>query len=88
MLIERERRSSQFLCLLGSGQVEKAQNELELICLMQFFLSMVVAHRSQVKVSHGGLSGHKSKMKFFSDYHCCAERHTEVGAFLENVDWS
>jgi len=72
MLIERERRSSQLLCLRvsGPGKAKKAQNELELICLMQFFLMLVVAHRSQVKVSHGGLSGHKSKMKFFSDYHC------------------
>ena len=75
MLIERGRRSSQFLCLLGSGQVEKAQNELELICWMQFFLILIAAPPllRKVKVSHGGLSGHKAKMKFFSDYHRSAE---------------
>jgi len=45
-----------------------------LTCLMRFLLIMPLAHRSsQVKVSHGGLSGHKAKMKFFSDYHCGAE---------------
>jgi hypothetical protein len=51
---------------------------------MRFFLIVALAHRrSLVKVSRGGLSGHKSKMKFFSDYHCSAERHTEVATFRE-----
>jgi len=49
--------------------------KLEHTGLMRFFLILVAAPPllQKVKVSHGGLSGHKAKMKFFSDYHCCAE---------------
>jgi len=42
---------------------------------MQFFLILFAAPLllRKVKVSDSGLSGHKAKMKFFSDYHRSAE---------------
>ena len=56
---------------------------------MQFFRiadkGAIPPFRRTVKVSHGGLSGHKSKMKFFSDYyHCQAEWHAE-GVLTMNI---
>jgi hypothetical protein len=47
---------------------------------MQFFLipGAPPLLRRTVELSHGGLSGHKSKMKFLSDYHRQAESMPKV----------